>query len=336
MSQTAPVLAVEGLTVGFAGGAQPLIAVNDISFSLASGRTLCLVGESGSGKSVSMLAVLGLLPERTARVEAARIALENQSIIGLSAARLAAIRGGVVSMIFQDPMTSLNPALTIGFQIVEAIRLHERVARSEARRRAIDLLDRVRIPDPARRFQDYPHQLSGGMRQRVMIAMALACRPRVLIADEPTTALDVTVQAQILALIDELKQEFGTAVLLITHDLGVVAEMADDVAVMYAGRIVEYGPVAQVFDRPAHAYTMGLLAALPGRNGERGRRLREIPGSVPRLDRLPPGCAFAPRCSYAVDACTRTEPRLAAAAGAHQTACIRHDVLSEVVPAALA
>ncbi|MBZ0228573.1 MAG: ABC transporter ATP-binding protein [Bauldia sp.] len=319
-----PTLRVEGLTVSFGQGAGRLVAVHDATFAVTAGNTLCLVGESGSGKSVSAMAILGLLPPRSAEIGAARMALNGESLLGMKPSRLRAVRGGEIAIVFQDPMSSLNPSLTVGFQIVEAIRLHHRVSRAEARRRAFEMLERVRIPDAARRLNAYPHQLSGGMRQRVMIAMALACRPKVLIADEPTTALDVTVQAQILALIDELKREFGTAVLLITHDFGVVAEMADDVAVMYAGEIVESGPVATVFDAPSHGYTAGLLAARPRADSA---RLVDIPGSSPRLGRPAIGCAFAPRCAWAADFCrTRVTEPVAIAVG-HRTRCLRHDIV---------
>ncbi len=320
-----PTLRVEGLTVSFGGGGGRLVAVHDATFAVAAGKTLCLVGESGSGKSVSAMAILSLLPPRSAEIGAARMTLNGESLLGMKPSRLKAVRGGEIAFIFQDPMSSLNPSLTVGFQIVETIRLHHRISRAEARRRAFEMLERVRIPDAARRLDAYPHQLSGGMRQRVMIAMALACRPKVLIADEPTTALDVTVQAQILALIDELKREFGTAVLLITHDFGVVAEMADEVAVMYAGEIVESGPVAAVFDTPSHGYTAGLLSARP--SARSSARLVEIPGSSPRLGRPAIGCAFAPRCAWAADLCRTQVTEPVAVAAGHRTRCLRHDVI---------
>jgi peptide/nickel transport system ATP-binding protein len=321
----APLLVVDDLSVSFTNAGEVLSAVRGVSFRLDAGRTLCLVGESGSGKSVTAMALLGLLPPRSAQIDAADISLAGESLLHIPPSRLCRVRGGEISMIFQDAMTSLNPALTVGYQIAEAIRLHDPVSRGETRKRVLDMLDRVRIADPARRIDAYPHQLSGGMRQRAMIAMALACRPKVLIADEPTTALDVTVQAQILALIDELKREYGTAVLFITHDLGVVAEIADEVAVMYAGRIVEQGPVEEIFDRPAHGYTAGLLNALavPGSGMARGR-LAEIPGSVPSLARRPPGCAFAPRCAFAETRCSTSVPPIEEIAPNHRAACIRH------------
>jgi oligopeptide/dipeptide ABC transporter ATP-binding protein len=312
-------LDIANLSVGFGA----VRAVDDVSLTLEAGRTLCLVGESGSGKSTVALAIMRLLPERAA-VAARRLALQGEELRDATPARLAALRGKDVSMIFQDPMSSLNPAFTIGFQIAEAITLHEGVGQGEARRRARAMLDRVRIPDAARRLEAYPHELSGGMRQRVMIAMALACNPKLLIADEPTTALDVTIQAQILSLMQELKRELGTALLLITHDLGVVAEMADEVAVMYAGRVVERAPALDLFDRPAHAYTHGLLASVPKRGrGRRRQHLTEIPGVVPRLDRPITGCAFAPRCELAHDQCRRERPPQMDVGPAHQSACWR-------------
>ena len=326
---TTPLLEVEGLSVTFGNGAAAVRAVAEVSLSLAAGRTLCLVGESGSGKSTIALALLRLLPAGAARIRAARATFAGESLLDMTEQRLSAVRGRAIAMIFQDPMSSLNPSLTVGYQIAEAIRLHEPVGEAAARRRVLLLLERVRIPDARRRLGAYPHELSGGMRQRVMIAMALACNPRLLIADEPTTALDVTVQAQILTLIMELKRETGAAVLLITHDLGVVAEMADDVAVMYAGGIVEQGAVADVFDRPAHAYTIGLIGALPRVGGDRRQaRLSEIRGTIPRLTRRIEGCAFAPRCDYAQPPCLCTPRALRVAEPGHVTSCIRHSELA--------
>jgi oligopeptide/dipeptide ABC transporter ATP-binding protein len=323
MSGTAPILEVENLSVTFGRGDHEVHAATGVSLVLRAGHTLCLVGESGSGKSVTALALMGL-HGKGAHVVADRLTLAGESIVGASPARLAAMRGRDISMIFQDPMSSLNPAFTIGFQIAEAIRLHEAIDRDAARKRALDMLEHVRIPDARRHLDSYPHALSGGMRQRAMIAMALACRPKVLIADEPTTALDVTVQAQILNLMNSLRQEFGTAVLLITHDFGVVAEMADEVAVMYAGRVVEKGPVGRIFDAPVHPYTAGLLVAVPDHRGERQARLCEIPGNVPRLTHMFPGCAFAPRCAHALPSCATTVPELTAAGCDQMTACGRH------------
>ena len=319
---TAPVLQVENLGVSFGVEPNALHAVREVSFSLSAGETLCLVGESGSGKSVTALALLNLLPPRSARISASRLALEGRSLLGLGERELSHIRGKAISMIFQEPMSSLNPALTVGYQLAEAVRLHGPVSAAAARRDALAILDKVRIPDAARRLDEYPHQLSGGMRQRVMIAMALACRPRVLIADEPTTALDVTVQAQILELIGDLKADFGTAVLFITHDLGVVAEIADRVAVMYAGRIVEEGEVSQIFDDPAHGYTHGLLSTLAVAN-RHAQRLPEIPGSTPRILGADMGCSFAPRCAFAEPQCRTMELHMAEIAPGHVTRCRR-------------
>jgi len=317
-----PILAVEHLNIGFATRRGRLPAVHDLSFTLAQGETLAIVGESGCGKSITALALLGLVPA-PGQVHGGAIRLEGHNLLGLGEAELRRLRGARIGMIFQDPMTALNPVLTVGEQIMEAILEHEPVGAPAARARAIALLDRVRIPDAARRFAEFPHRLSGGMRQRVMIAMALACAPAVLVADEPTTALDVTIQAQILELIDELKRENGTAMVLITHDLGLVAEHADRVLVMYAGRKVEERTAAALFANPLHPYTRGLIAARPrlSPGGER-RRLNEIPGAVPGLDAMPPGCAFAPRCSFAVPACSAAPPPLAPA-GDGLAACIR-------------
>ncbi len=316
---TVPVLDVADLTVTLATDRGPVRPVDGVSFSLAPGRTLAIVGESGCGKSVTALALMGLLPPGGVIGGAIRFA--GQDIVALDPDARRALRGRDMAMIFQEPMTSLNPAFTAGEQVAEALRLHENLAPAAAFDRAVALLDRVRIPDAARRARQYPHQLSGGMRQRVMIAMALACRPRLLIADEPTTALDVTVQAQILALIDELKAETGTAVLLITHDLGVVADHADEVVVMYAGRVAERAPAGAVFARPQHPYTIGLLGAAPSLEGG-AERLASIEGTVPDLLALPPGCRFAPRCPFVIERCA-TQPPLSDVGAAHRAACWR-------------
>jgi peptide/nickel transport system ATP-binding protein len=317
---TAPVLDVAGLTVTLATDRGPVRPVDGIGFSLAPGRTLALVGESGCGKSLTALALMGLLPPGAETGGAIRFA--GQDLVGLDAEGRRRLRGREMAMIFQEPMTSLNPAFTAGEQVAEALRLHAALAPAAAFDRAVALLDRVRIPDAARRARQYPHQLSGGMRQRVMIAMALACRPRLLIADEPTTALDVTVQAQILALMDELKAETGTAVLLITHDLGVVADHADEVVVMYAGRVAERAPAADLFARPEHPYTIGLLGARPPLAGG-AARLASIRGTVPELRALPPGCRFAPRCPFAEPRCEAAPPPLTGHASGHLAACWR-------------
>ena len=313
------VLAVDGLTVDFATDAGRLRAVDGLGFSLAAGTTLAIVGESGCGKSVASLAIMGLLPG-SARIGGS-VRLDGQELLTLPADARRQRRGRDMAMIFQEPMTSLNPAFTAGEQVAEALRLHEGLDARSAFDRAVDLLARVRIPDAARRARQYPHQLSGGMRQRVMIAMALACRPKLLIADEPTTALDVTVQAQILALLDELKWEAGTAVVLITHDLGVVRDHADDVVVMYAGRMAEQAPAATLFGQPEHPYTVGLLGAAPKLAGGAGR-LASIEGTVPDMLRPPPGCRFAPRCPFAIARCAE-QPPLADLAPAHRAACWR-------------
>ena len=309
-------LEVDGLCIDFHTERGVLRAVDHLSFSVAPGRTLAIVGESGCGKSATALAILGLLAEN-AEVSG-RLSLAGQA---LTPAGQRAARGRELAMIFQEPMTSLNPAFTAGEQVAEALRLHEGLNPRDAMDRAIAMLERVRIPEAARRAKQYPHQLSGGMRQRVMIAIALACRPKLLIADEPTTALDVTVQAQILALLDELKRETGTAVVLITHDLGVVRDHADEVVVMYADRVAERAPTAQIFERPEHPYTIGLLGAAP-RLDSRRARLASIDGTVPDLRSPPPGCRFAPRCPFAIAACEATPP-LAEVTPGHLVACHR-------------
>ncbi|MDB5317225.1 MAG: transporter ATP-binding protein [Rhodospirillales bacterium] len=320
----APVLVVDGLRTEFATGeGPPSVAVHDLSFTVRRGETLCIVGESGCGKSLTALSILRLLPRPYGRIGAGRVLLDGQDLAQISDAEMRAVRGRAISMIFQEPMSSLNPVLTIGRQIAETVMVHEQLDWSACMGRALEMLRQVRIPEPERRLQEYPHQLSGGMRQRVMIAMALVCRPRVLLADEPTTALDVTIQAQILDLVRDLQQETGTAVILITHDLGVVAEMAERVLVMYAGNKVEEGSVTEIFDAPTHPYTRGLMAAMPhlgGGQGHRGR-LNEIPGVVPALHARPPGCSFAPRCPLVLDKCRVEAPPLLGVGGTHAAAC---------------
>ena len=320
MPVTAPVLEVAGLSLGFRQDGRMLGVLDGISFRAEAGKTLAIVGESGCGKSVASLAIMGLLPENAEVSGSAR--LMGRDLLGMSAEERRALRGAEMAMIFQEPMTSLNPAFTAGEQVAEALRLHQRLDRDAAFKAAIAMLEKVRIPDAARRARQYPHQLSGGMRQRVMIAIALACRPKLLIADEPTTALDVTVQAQILALLDDLKRETGTAVILITHDLGVVADHADDVVVMYAGRVAEQAQAAALFARPEHPYTIGLLGAAPAA-GMRGERLASIEGTVPDLRAPPPGCRFAPRCPFAIARCAEGAPALAEITPGHFSACIR-------------
>jgi len=301
-------------------------AVDHLSFRVRRGETLAIVGESGCGKSVSALSLMRLVPDPPGRIVGGTMRLQGVDLLGLTEAEMRKIRGDRMSMIFQEPMTSLNPVMRIGDQIAEAVRLHRRLSRDETWTQAVEMLRLVRIPEPARRAQDYPHQLSGGMRQRAMIAMALACRPALLIADEPTTALDVTIQAQILALVLDLQKELGMGLILITHDLGVVAQTAQRVIVMYAGKKVEEADVETLFANPRHPYTRGLMASIPalpssGTNTE--ARLAEIPGMVPALTRLPPGCAFAPRCALAIQRCHAEYPPLQDYGGDHLAACWR-------------
>jgi oligopeptide/dipeptide ABC transporter ATP-binding protein len=295
-------------------------AVDGVSFALEAGRTLGIVGESGCGKSVSALSIMGLVPQPPGRIAGGEILFEGRDLLKLPPAQMRELRGDRVSMIFQEPMSSLNPAFTIGEQIAEGILKHRPVNRREAKRRAIEMLRKVRIPAPERRYDDYPHRLSGGMRQRVMIAMALACEPKLLIADEPTTALDVTIQAQILDLMRLLREETGTAIILITHDLGVIAELADDVAVMYAGRIVEHAGVARLFAQPQHPYTIGLLGSIPRLHLEQ-QRLAAIEGQVPGPFSAGAGCRFEPRCPFAIDRCRAEDPCLLNLHEGHEAAC---------------
>jgi len=326
-----PLLEVRGLRTAFATENGEAVAVDGISFSIEPGKTLGMVGESGCGKSVTALSILRLIPSPPGRIVGGEIFYQGKNLLALSESDMRRVRGNDIAMIFQEPMTSLNPVFTIGDQIAEAIRLHQKTSRHEARDRAVEMLRLVEMPEPARRVDDYPHQLSGGMRQRVMIAMALSCNPKLLIADEPTTALDVTIQAQILDLLESLQQRLGMALLLITHDLGVVAEQADDVVIFYAGRIVEHAAVGDLFTRPLHPYTRGLLESLPRIGAGRGERLRPIPGTVPRLTSLPSGCRFRDRCALAIDDCARIDPPLEDKAPGHQAACIR--VASDPAPA---
>ncbi|SMC22826.1 peptide/nickel transport system ATP-binding protein [Desulfacinum hydrothermale DSM 13146] len=296
-------------------------AVDDVSFSLDAGKTLCIVGESGCGKSVTALSIMRLIPEPPGRIVGGRIFFEGTDLLTLSENRMRSIRGNKISMIFQEPMTSLNPVFRVGDQIAEVLELHENMKGPEAMDRAVELLRMVGIPSPESRIKDYPHQMSGGMRQRVMIAMALACNPKLIIADEPTTALDVTIQAQILELMDELSRTTGTAILLITHDLGVVAETAQHVVVMYAGRVVEEAPVKQLFHDPLHPYTRGLMRSIPSMSDDQRRRLEAIPGVVPSLLALPVGCKFNDRCRHAFDRCRAEEPPLTAPKDGHSVRC---------------
>ena len=318
-------LRIEGLRTVFRSSVGEIAAVDGVSLTVPRGRTLGIVGESGCGKSMLSLSVMRLVPP-PGRVAAGRVLLEGRDLLQLSTAEMRDVRGSRVAMIFQEPMTSLNPVHPIGRQITEAMRAHDkRASAQELKHRAVEALRRVRIPSAEQRFDDYPHQLSGGMRQRVMIAMALACRPALLIADEPTTALDVTVQAQILDLLRELQAETGMSIILITHDLGVVAEMADEVAVMYAGRVVERAAAAEIFGSPQHPYTLGLLGSIPRLDEDRDRLLA-IEGAVPPPFALPQGCRFHPRCPFAIEACTRTQPPLEDVAPGHLAACIRAPV----------
>ncbi len=318
-----PLLEVKNLRTTFRTEDGPVTAVNGLSFSLEPGETLGIVGESGSGKSVSALSIMRLLAKNAA-VTADRMTFEGESLPDLSEAEMRKIRGHKIAMIFQDPMTSLNPVLTIGEQIAEAVRLHLGLDKRESRERAIEMLRKVRIPAPEGRLNDYPHQFSGGMRQRVMIAMALSCNPQLLIADEPTTALDVTIQAQVLELMNELQRETGAAIILITHDLGVVAEVCRNVLVMYGGNMVEYGTAEQIFDQPRMPYTQGLLASLPRLDDSQHRRLVPIAGQPPNLLNLPPGCAFAPRCAYRMKICDEPVPLYDFGQG-HVARCFLYD-----------
>jgi oligopeptide/dipeptide ABC transporter ATP-binding protein len=313
-------LRVENLRTWFDSDRGPIRAVDGVDFEIEEGRTLGIVGESGSGKSVTALSVMRLVDAPGHIADESRIVFEGRDLAQLSEGEMEKIRGNEISMIFQEPMTSLNPVYTVGEQIAEAVRYHERAGSKAAMKRAVEMLDLVGIPEASRRARDYPHQMSGGMRQRVMIAIALSCDPKLLIADEPTTALDVTIQAQILELMRDLKGRVGSAILLITHDLGVVAEMCDEVAVMYAGRIVEQAATKDLFRSPKHPYTQGLLASIP-RLGEKQDRLHVIKGSVPSPLAVPSGCAFHPRCPQRFEPCDGKIPRLADVADRHRAAC---------------
>jgi oligopeptide/dipeptide ABC transporter ATP-binding protein len=328
-----PVLTIDGLKTHFFTRDGVVRAVDGVSYELERGETLGVVGESGCGKSITALSVMGLVPSPPGRIVAGTIRLDGVNLLTLSESQMRQIRGNDISMIFQEPMTSMNPVLKIGRQLTEAIRLHQGLGKRDALTRAVEMLRLVHIPEAERRVQQYPFELSGGMRQRVMIAMALSCNPKVLIADEATTALDVTIQAQILNLMLELREKLGTAIIMITHDLGVVAETAQRVVVMYAGKVVEEAPVRELFRRPLHPYTKGLIASIPrlptpdSRRRHERTRLNEIPGIVPALKDMPPGCRFAPRCAYAVDRCRREEPPLASRTPGHFTACWEADRL---------
>ena len=322
--QMTPLLKVENLKISFGTDYGRVTAVDDVSFSIAPGETVALVGESGCGKSVTSHSIMRLIPTPPGSIDAGKVEFMGEDIFGKSEEEMEEIRGGLISMVFQEPMTSLNPVFCCGDQIMEAVMRHRSLSESEAREKTVDMMRLVGIPLPEKRFNEYPHQMSGGMRQRVMIAMALSCDPKLLIADEPTTALDVTIQAQILELLKSLQERLGMAVLLITHDLGVVAETVKRVIVMYAGRIVEEAPVELLFSSPMHPYTQGLLSSMP-RLDEKKERLPVIPGNVPALNDMPSGCRFNPRCPYASDICRRETPMLLEISPGQRSSCFLHD-----------
>lgn len=308
-------------------------AVDGVSFEIPKGETLGLVGESGCGKSVTALSIMQLVPSPPGKIVGGSVFFKGKDLLKLSESRMRKVRGNEISMVFQEPMTSLNPVFTVGNQIMEVLRLHQKLSKRQARQKTIELLAQVRMPVPEQRIHEYPHQLSGGMKQRVMIAMALACNPAVLIADEPTTALDVTIQAQLLELINELQERLHMSVLLITHDLGVIAETADSVAVMYAGKIVEYTSAENLFGSPKHPYTVGLFGSLPKLGKKRGK-LAVIPGNVPNPLYFPPGCRFHPRCPHVMDMCREVIPPLAEVASGHQAACFLYPACRQEAEAA--
>ena len=321
MADTRALLEVEGLHTRFDTSAGVVRAVDGITYSVNEGETVGIVGESGCGKSVSAMSILRLIPNPPGRIASGSIHFAGRNLLTLGDAEIREIRGGQISMVFQEPMTSLNPVLTIGLQLCETMEIHLKLSPEEARARAIELLDMVGISEPARRLQQYPHHLSGGMRQRVMIALALSCKPKLIIADEPTTALDVTIQAQILELMKDLTRQLGVALIIITHNLGVVARYADRVYVMYAGRIVESGTAADIYHRPVHPYTLGLLRSVPRMDRPRGNRLIPIDGQPPDLTREIQGCAYRPRCSFAVERCAKEAPQIEDVAPGHASAC---------------
>lgn len=315
-------LEVKGLKTYFYTSRGVVKAVDGVDFSVEAGKTLGIVGESGCGKSISSMSILRLIPSPPGKIEGGQILFQGKDLIKVSDEEMRNIRGNDISMIFQEPMTSLNPVFTVGYQIMEILMLHQNMSEEEAEKKVIEMLKLVRIPRAEKIVNEYPHQLSGGMRQRVMIAMALACQPRLLIADEPTTALDVTIQAQILELMNELKVKLNTAIMLITHDLGVIAEMADHVIVMYAGKVVEDAPVEELFENPRHPYTIGLMNSIPSMVKE-GSRLESIEGSVPNPLELPKGCYFNPRCKYATDECRNKQPDIQEISQNHKVRCFR-------------
>ncbi|MDB5849226.1 MAG: dppD [Rhodoferax sp.] len=329
----APAVRLENLRVEFHTPGKRIEAVNGVDLELRQGEVVALIGESGSGKSVTLRAIMRLHAERSTRISG-QLEVAGQDVLAMSQRQLAALRGKTVAMIFQEPLLALDPVYPVGAQIVEVIRRHENVSAAEAKARALALFERVRIPSPERRLAAYAHEMSGGMRQRAMIALALACKPQVLLADEPTTALDATVQIQILLLLRELQQEMGLAIVFVTHDIGAAAEVADRMAVMYAGRIVEQGPAATLLTQPRHPYTLSLLQSRSQGAMQKGKRLQTIAGSPPDLSRLPPGCAFADRCAWAIDACRAAVPAEVALGAGHTARCIRLDVVDGVRPAA--
>ncbi|HWI66277.1 MAG TPA: ABC transporter ATP-binding protein [Symbiobacteriaceae bacterium] len=322
-------LGVKNLTAGFFTDKGLLVAVDGISFEVGEAETVCVVGESGSGKSVTSLSIMRLVDYDNGAVLGGEIRFRGEDLAQKSQEEMRRIRGKAIAMIFQEPMTALNPVFTVGDQIAEAVMLHEGASKEEAWKRAVAMLKTVGIPEPEARARQYPHEFSGGMRQRAMIAVALACSPELLIADEPTTALDVTIQAQILDLLRDLKEKLSTAIVLITHDMGVAAEMADRIVVMYAGKIVEEGTVVDIFDSPQHPYTIGLLASIPGYEGDRGQRLHTIKGAIPNIAKMPPGCRFHPRCPYMTERCAKQEPPLESR-GRHRVACWHVDKVRRV------
>jgi oligopeptide/dipeptide ABC transporter ATP-binding protein len=326
MTASASILEVRDLAVSFQTNQGTVLAVDGVSFNIKPAEIVCIVGESGSGKSVTSLAIMQLLSRPAGRINRGEILLKGEDLLKKSAKAMRKVRGNDIAMIFQEPMTSLNPVYTVGDQISESLRYHRGHSKKEALKKSIEFLRMVGIPSPEQRVHEYPHQLSGGMRQRVMIAMALTCDPELLIADEPTTALDVTIQAQVLELMKGLKDRLGMSILLITHDLGVVADMADRVVVMYAGRVVEEASVWDIFERPYHPYTLGLLEAMPSLQG-RGGRLHAIKGVIPNLLRMPAGCRFHPRCPFATDECRTSEPKLEEKESGRKVACWNYDTL---------
>jgi peptide/nickel transport system ATP-binding protein len=330
-----PMVSLRDLSVSFSGGRKPVQAVSGVSLEIQRGEVVALIGESGSGKSVTMRTLLRLHPERRTRI-GGQVRVAGRDVLAMSQAELADFRGKVASMIFQEPLLALDPVYSVGAQIIESIRRHEPVTAAEAHQRALALFERVRIPSPERRLQAYPHEMSGGMRQRAMIALALACRPRLLLADEPTTALDATVQIQILLLLRELQRDLGLSVLFVTHDIGAAVEVADRIAVMYAGRIVEEGTARELIRSPRHPYTIALLKSRAHGAMARGSRLETIGGAPPDLSALPPGCAFAERCSLATDACRAAQPPAIELAPGHRTRCIHTDAAAAIAPVVVA